>query len=68
MFIREMDRTMLNENVLPKYFWAEAINTTYYVLNCVLIRSYLSKTPYEFRKIENPTLAISNFLYANVLY
>ncbi|KAH9698134.1 hypothetical protein KPL71_023896 [Citrus sinensis] len=31
--IQEMARTMLNENSLPKYFWAEAVNTACYVLN-----------------------------------
>ena len=38
---------MLNENILPKYFWAEAVNTTCYVLNHVVIRSYLNNTSYE---------------------
>ena len=36
--IQEMARTMLNENALPKYFWAKAVNTACYILNCVLIR------------------------------
>ncbi|KAK9180762.1 hypothetical protein WN944_023897 [Citrus x changshan-huyou] len=31
--IQDMARTMLNENSLPKYFWAEAVNTACYVLN-----------------------------------
>ena len=34
--LQEMARTMLNENNLPKYFWAEAINTSCYVLNRML--------------------------------
>ena len=46
--IQEMVRTMLNENALPKYFWAEAVNTACYVLNRALIRPHLNKTPYEF--------------------
>ena len=33
-----------------KYFWAEAVNTAYYVLKCVLIRLYLNKIPYELWK------------------
>jgi len=41
---------MLNENSLPKYFWADAVNTTWYVLNTVLIRPILKKTPYELFK------------------
>ncbi|RVW82159.1 Retrovirus-related Pol polyprotein from transposon TNT 1-94 [Vitis vinifera] len=31
--LQEMAITMLNENNLPKYFWAEAVNTSCYVLN-----------------------------------
>ena len=45
-----MARTMLNENALLKYFWPEYVNTACYVLNRVLIRPYLNKTPYEFWK------------------
>ena len=46
--LQEMARTMLNENNLPKYFWAEVVNTSCYVLNKILLRSILKKTPYEF--------------------
>jgi len=38
---------MLNENSLPKYFWADVVNTAYYVLNGVLIRLILKKITYE---------------------
>src|ERR1044072_4004423 len=41
---------MINENRLPKYFWTDAINTTIYVLNRILIRHILNKTPYELLK------------------
>ena len=55
--------TMLNKNVLLKYFWAKAINTACYVLNHVLIRPYLSiKLPMRFEKIKkNSILTISKF-------
>ena len=57
--LQEMARTILNENNLPKYFWAEVVNTSCYVLNRVLLRPILMKTPYmSFRKTRNPTLAI----------
>ena len=46
--LKEMARTILHENNLPNYFWAEAVNTSCYILNRVLIRSSLDKTPYEF--------------------
>ena len=43
----EMARTMLNEYSLPTYFWAEAINTSCYILNRVSKSPILNKTPYE---------------------
>jgi len=30
--LEELARTMLNETTLPKYFWANTVNTTSYVL------------------------------------
>ncbi|KAH9680653.1 Integrase catalytic domain-containing protein [Citrus sinensis] len=54
--IQEMARTMLNENSLPKYFWAEAVNAACYVLNRVLIRPNLNKTPYELWKDRKPNI------------
>jgi len=48
---------MLNENSLPKYFWVDAVNTTCYVLNCVLISYILKKTPYELFKGRKPNLS-----------
>jgi len=50
-----MARTILNSFVLPKYFWAEAVNTACYILNHIIIRPILKKTPYElfFGKIPN---------------
>ena len=38
---------MLCESNLPKYFWAETINTAYYILNRTLIRPIHKKTSYE---------------------
>ncbi|KAH9743819.1 hypothetical protein KPL70_003436 [Citrus sinensis] len=54
--IQEIAKTMLNENSLPKYFWAEAVNTACYVLNRVLIRPNLNKTPYELWKDRKPNI------------
>ena len=45
--LEEMACTMLYESHLPKYFWAEAVNTVYYILNRALIRPIHKKTPYE---------------------
>ena len=52
-----MTRIMLNENNLPKYFWVEAINTSCYVLNRVLLRPILKKTPYELWKNKKPNIS-----------
>jgi len=48
---------MLNETQLPKYFWADAVSTTCYVLNRVLIRPILKKTPYELFKGIKPNVS-----------
>ena len=45
--LQEIARIMLCENNLPKHFWAEAVNTACYILNRVLLRPILNKTPYE---------------------
>ncbi|GMI95699.1 hypothetical protein HRI_003239200 [Hibiscus trionum] len=51
-----MARTMLCENNLPKYFWAEATNTASYIVNRVMIKSILKKTPYEILKSKKPNI------------
>ena len=45
--LQEIAKTMLCKNNLPKHFWAETINTTCYILNRVLLRPILNKTPFE---------------------
>jgi len=58
MSLEELARTMLNEYSLPKYFWADVVNTACYVLNRVLIRPILKKTkPYELFKGMRPILS-----------
>jgi len=37
----------LSESSLPKYFCADVVVTTWYVMNMVLIKQILKKTPYE---------------------
>ena len=41
--IEELARRMLNDYGLPRYFWADDISTTCYVLNRILIRLILDK-------------------------
>jgi len=52
--LEELARTMINKINFPKYFWAEAINTACYVLNRIVIRPILEKTPYELLKGMKP--------------
>ena len=52
-----MARIMLNEHSLPKYLWAEAVNTVCYVLNRVSLRPILKKTPYELWKDRKPNIS-----------
>ena len=55
--MEELARTLLNDYKLPKYFWADAVNTPCYVLNRVLIRHILKKTPYELYKGRKPNIS-----------
>ncbi|GJU15008.1 retrovirus-related pol polyprotein from transposon TNT 1-94 [Tanacetum coccineum] len=54
--LQEMSRTMLNEQSLPQKFWCNAIDTSIYILNRILIRAILGKTPYELLRGRKPTL------------
>ncbi|GKA89906.1 retrovirus-related pol polyprotein from transposon TNT 1-94 [Tanacetum coccineum] len=51
-----MSRTILNEQSLPQKFWCNAVDTSTYILNRILIRSILGKTPYELLRGRKPTL------------
>jgi len=53
----EMARTMLSENALPRYFWAEAINTACHIINRAMVRPFLGKTPYELYKGKKPNIS-----------
>ncbi|GAV85848.1 hypothetical protein CFOL_v3_29282 [Cephalotus follicularis] len=57
MTLQEMFRTMLCENSLPKYFWAETANSACYVLNRITIRLILKKTPYELWRGRKPNIS-----------
>ncbi|GJZ02728.1 retrovirus-related pol polyprotein from transposon TNT 1-94 [Tanacetum coccineum] len=54
--LQEMSRTMLNEQSLPQKFCCNAIDTSTYTLNRILIRAILGKTPNELLKGRKPTL------------
>ena len=55
--LEELERTLINELALPKYFWPDAISTACYVLNRNLIRPIINETPYELLKGRKPNIS-----------
>lgn len=55
--LQETARTLIQESKLPKKFWTEAVNTACYVLNRVLIRLIILKTPYELLNNRLPNIS-----------
>ncbi|GKA83705.1 putative ribonuclease H-like domain-containing protein [Tanacetum coccineum] len=53
----EAARTMLADSKLPTTFWAEAVNTAFYVQNRMLVIKPNNKTPYELFLGRKPTLS-----------
>ncbi|GJT27023.1 putative ribonuclease H-like domain-containing protein [Tanacetum coccineum] len=53
---KEMNLTMLADSNLPTTFWAEAVNTTCYVQNRVLVTKPYNKTHYELFLGRKPAL------------
>ncbi|GJV35431.1 retrovirus-related pol polyprotein from transposon TNT 1-94 [Tanacetum coccineum] len=53
----EAARTMLADSKLPTTFWAEAVSTTCYVQNRVLVVKPHNKTPYELFRGFKPALS-----------
>nr|GEU89175.1 retrovirus-related Pol polyprotein from transposon TNT 1-94 [Tanacetum cinerariifolium] len=54
--LQEMSRRMLNEQSVPQKFWCNVVDTFTYILNRILIRHFLEKTPYELFKGKKPSL------------
>ncbi|GJW96322.1 retrovirus-related pol polyprotein from transposon TNT 1-94 [Tanacetum coccineum] len=54
--LQEMSRTMLNEQSVPQNFWCNVVDTPTYILNRILIRPFLEKTPYDLFKEKKPSL------------
>ncbi|GJU64187.1 zinc finger, CCHC-type containing protein [Tanacetum coccineum] len=53
----EAARTMLTDSLLPTTFWAEAVNTSCYVQNRVLVTKPHNKTPYELLHGRTPSIS-----------
>ncbi|KAL6339550.1 hypothetical protein AAG906_034635 [Vitis piasezkii] len=47
MIIMEMARCLVFEKEMPKIFWAEAVNTTIFMLNRLPTKALKGKTPFE---------------------
>nr|GEU32047.1 copia protein [Tanacetum cinerariifolium] len=56
MTLQEMSRTILNDQSLPQKFWCNTVDTSTHILNRILIRAILGKTPYELLRGRKPTL------------
>ncbi|GJX72971.1 retrovirus-related pol polyprotein from transposon TNT 1-94 [Tanacetum coccineum] len=56
MTLQEMSRTMLNKQSLPQKFWCNVVDTSTYILNRIIIRAILGKTPSELLRGRKPTL------------
>nr|GEX29773.1 uncharacterized mitochondrial protein AtMg00810-like [Tanacetum cinerariifolium] len=54
--LNEATRTMLADSLLPILFWAEAVNTSCYVQNKVLVTKPQKKTPYELLHGRTPSI------------
>ena len=52
-----MARAMLAGNNVPSGFWAEAVNTTCYIINIVYVKPNTKTTPYEILKGKTPNLS-----------
>ena len=55
--LEDMARTMLLASGLSRNFWAEAVNTSCYIINRCMIRPLINKTPYELLKGRKPNIA-----------
>ncbi|GJY62549.1 zf-CCHC domain-containing protein [Tanacetum coccineum] len=50
--LQEMSRTVLDEQSIPQKFWCNVVDTSTYILDIILIRPILGKTPYEIYTVE----------------
>lgn len=55
-YLVEIARRRLSDSNLPKYVWTDAVSTTCYVSNWVIIRPILKNTPYELLKGRKPNI------------
>jgi hypothetical protein len=53
----KMARTMLNEHMTPRHFWANVVSTACYISNQIFLRSILHLTPFELRFSRKPPVS-----------
>ncbi|GJU45893.1 retrovirus-related pol polyprotein from transposon TNT 1-94 [Tanacetum coccineum] len=56
VIVDDYSRTTLKEHAFPQKFWCNDVDTLAYILNRILIRAILGKTPYELLRGRKPTL------------
>ncbi|GJZ94048.1 retrovirus-related pol polyprotein from transposon TNT 1-94 [Tanacetum coccineum] len=59
MTLQEMNITMLNEQSLLQKFWCNTVDTSTYILNRILIRAILGKTPYELLRDKDEAIKVA---------
>jgi hypothetical protein len=53
----EIGRTMLDEHMTPRRFWADATSIACYISNRIFLRSILHLTPFELRFGRKPSVS-----------
>jgi hypothetical protein len=48
---------MLDEHKIPSKYWAEAVNTSCHVLNCIFLHAFKKKTSYELIRGQIPKVS-----------
>jgi hypothetical protein len=64
----EMDRTMLDEHMTPRRFWADAISTACYISNQIFLRLILHLTPFSSALAVSLLSLTLDLLVANALF
>jgi hypothetical protein len=64
----DMARTMLKEYKALDQFWAEAINTSCYSMNCLYLHQILKKISYELLTGKNPNVSYFRIFGSKCLY
>jgi transposase InsO family protein len=64
----EMARTMLDEHMTPRRFWADAISTASYISHWIFLRSILHLIPLSFALVASLLSLTSGLLDANALF